>query len=67
MAPGTGVTVLDIIDEAELTPDLARRLAHQCDEGLMVLPRCAMRYLLREGEPAVGKTIFSSRVSWRMW
>ncbi|ATF92865.1 GNAT family N-acetyltransferase [Cedecea neteri] len=48
----------DIIDEAELTPDLARRLAHQCDEGLMVLPRCAMRYLLREGEPAVGKPFF---------
>ncbi|AJZ89395.1 GNAT family acetyltransferase [Klebsiella michiganensis] len=36
------------IDDAELTPALVRCLMDQRAEGLMVLPRCAMRYLLGE-------------------
>ena len=44
-----------VINDAELTPVLACCLAHQREEGLMILPRCAMRYLLGEGKPPVGK------------
>ncbi|WP_227317485.1 GNAT family N-acetyltransferase [Cedecea davisae] len=35
------------IETLELSAELAECLRHQQDEGLMVLPRCAMRYLLR--------------------
>ncbi|WNJ77490.1 GNAT family N-acetyltransferase [Cedecea neteri] len=53
--PWYGRHGFDIINEAELTPALVSRLVHQYDEGLMVLPRCAMRYLLGKGKPAVVK------------
>ncbi|SMG28905.1 GNAT family N-acetyltransferase [Cedecea sp. NFIX57] len=54
-APWYGRHGFVVIDDAALTPMLARCLAHQRDEGLMVLPRCAMRYLLGEGKPPIGK------------
>jgi GNAT superfamily N-acetyltransferase len=47
----------EIIVDSQLTPELTCCLAYQRDAGLMVLPRCAMRYLLGEGEISVDKPL----------
>lgn len=46
-----------VIETERLTPELTRCLAHQRAAGLMVLPRCAMRYLLGKREILVDKPL----------
>lgn len=47
----------EIIVDSQLTPELTSCLTHQRDAGLMVLPRCAMRYLLGKREIPLDKPL----------